>query len=150
RVANAETEKARQAVQAIRVGLGLPAQPEAGHPLTDVPTDLEQNFSKVRTALADLARTAAQLGLPLTGTNATPKQVLDDFKKQDVTGDIDVILEKLVPNAPAVKKAEAGLEQAKSDLAQAELNLKYCDIVSEIDGVVTRRSVNPGNNVQVG
>jgi len=28
--------------------------------------------------------------------------------------------------------------------------LKYCDIVSEIDGVVTRRNVNPGNNVQVG
>ena len=30
------------------------------------------------------------------------------------------------------------------------LNLRYCDIVSEIDGVVTRRNVNPGNNVQVG
>ena len=30
------------------------------------------------------------------------------------------------------------------------LNLRYCDIVSEIDGVVTRRNVNPGNNVSVG
>ena len=29
-------------------------------------------------------------------------------------------------------------------------NLRYCDIVAEIDGVVTRRNVNPGNNVQVG
>ena len=27
------------------------------------------------------------------------------------------------------------------------MNLSYCDIVSEIDGVVTRRDVNPGNNV---
>jgi membrane fusion protein (multidrug efflux system) len=35
-------------------------------------------------------------------------------------------------------------------LEQAELNLRYCDIVSDIDGVVTRRNVNPGNNIQVG
>src|SRR5690348_15680561 len=39
---------------------------------------------------------------------------------------------------------------ARSDLAQAELNLRYCDVISEIDGVVTRRNVNPGNNVQAG
>ena len=30
------------------------------------------------------------------------------------------------------------------------MNLRYCDVVSEIDGVVTRRNVNPGNNVIVG
>ena len=36
------------------------------------------------------------------------------------------------------------------DLAQAELDLRYCDIVSEIDGVVTSRSVNPGNHVSAG
>ncbi|MBA4029901.1 MAG: hypothetical protein C0478_03245 [Planctomyces sp.] len=40
--------------------------------------------------------------------------------------------------------------QAKQDLALAELDLKYCRVVSEIDGVVTRRNVNPGNFVQVG
>src|SRR5262249_25125526 len=30
------------------------------------------------------------------------------------------------------------------------LDLRYCDVVAEIDGVVTRRNVNPGNDVQVG
>ena len=35
-------------------------------------------------------------------------------------------------------------------MAQAELNLRYCDVVSEIDGVVTSRNINPGNNVQPG
>jgi membrane fusion protein, multidrug efflux system len=30
------------------------------------------------------------------------------------------------------------------------LNLRYCDIVAEINGVVTRRNVNPGDYVQVG
>ena len=56
----------------------------------------------------------------------------------------------LIPNAPAVKQAEAKLLQARADLDQALLNLRYCDVASEIDGVVTRRNVNPGNNVQAG
>ncbi len=46
--------------------------------------------------------------------------------------------------------AEAKRLQARRDLARAELDLRYCDVVSEIDGVVTRRNVNPGNNVQAG
>jgi membrane fusion protein (multidrug efflux system) len=52
--------------------------------------------------------------------------------------------------APAVKQAEAKLEAAKRDLVLAELNLRYCEVVADIDGVVTRRNVNPGNDVQVG
>jgi membrane fusion protein (multidrug efflux system) len=40
--------------------------------------------------------------------------------------------------------------QTERDLDDAKLNLRYCTIVAEIDGVVTRRNVNPGNNVQVG
>ena len=33
---------------------------------------------------------------------------------------------------------------------QAELNLSYCDVVADIDGVVTRRNVNPGDQVIAG
>jgi membrane fusion protein (multidrug efflux system) len=55
-----------------------------------------------------------------------------------------------VKDAPAIKQAEAKLLQAQSDLEQAQLNLRYCDVLAEIDGVVTRRNVNPGNNVQAG
>ena len=69
------------------------------------------------------------------------------FAKQ---GDIDRYFAHLTTEAPAVKQAEAKLEVAKRDLAQAELDLRYCDIVAEIDGVVTRRNVNPGDYVQVG
>jgi membrane fusion protein (multidrug efflux system) len=53
-------------------------------------------------------------------------------------------------SAPAVKEAESKLAQAQSRLDEAELNRRYCDIVSDIDGVVTRRNVNPGNHVQAG
>ena len=66
------------------------------------------------------------------------------------SGDLDRILKDLIPNAPPVKQAKAKLLQARADLDQALLNLGYCDIVSEIDGMVTRRNVNPGNNIAVG
>ena len=80
----------------------------------------------------------------------TPKEALDEFISRDKEGNIDRILERIVPEAPAVRQAEAKLLQARRDLAQAELNLRYCDIVSEIDGVVTSKNVNPGNNVLAG
>ncbi len=133
-----------------RVGLGLPAEPPKGHDLTEVPADLDQNFSTVRQALADLLQSAAQFGYFPTSWNATPKQAIADFYKQDPKGNLDRIYAQIIPNAPAIKQAEAKLLQAKSDLDQAELNLRYCDVVSDIDGVVTRRNVNPGNNVQAG
>jgi membrane fusion protein (multidrug efflux system) len=68
----------------------------------------------------------------------------------DPNGNIDRILDRIAADAPAVKQAEAKLESANRNLAQAELSLRYCDVVADIDGVVTRRNVNPGNNVQVG
>ncbi|MEO6848100.1 MAG: HlyD family secretion protein, partial [Chthoniobacterales bacterium] len=45
---------------------------------------------------------------------------------------------------------EAAVLRTQRDLDQAKLDLSYCTIKAEIDGVVTRRNVNPGNNVQAG
>jgi membrane fusion protein (multidrug efflux system) len=80
----------------------------------------------------------------------TPKQVVEEFYRRDPGGDIDKIYADIIKNAPALKQAQAKLGEAQRDLDQAQLDLRYCKIVSEIDGVVTRRNVNPGNNVQVG
>ena len=60
------------------------------------------------------------------------------------------IYAEIIKNAPSLKQAEANWMQAQRDLDQAKLDLRYCTIVAEIDGVITRRNVNPGNNVQVG
>jgi membrane fusion protein (multidrug efflux system) len=150
KVDEAAVEQALQQVYASRVYLGLPPQPANGHDLTEVPPDLEQTFSAVRTALYTLVQTTAQLGLPMASADVTPKQFLAEFRKQAADGNLDRLLKKLVPNAPAVKQAETKLLEARADLDQALLNLRYCDIVSEIDGVVTRRNVNPGNNVSAG
>jgi membrane fusion protein, multidrug efflux system len=80
----------------------------------------------------------------------TPKQVVEEFYRRDPGGDINRIYDEIIKTAPGLKQAEAVLMRARRDLDEAKLNLRYCTIVAEIDGVVTRRNVNPGNNVQVG
>jgi membrane fusion protein (multidrug efflux system) len=150
KVDEAAVDQALEQVHAIRVGLGLPAEPAKGRDLTEVPPDLDQNFSTVRQALGQLLQSAAEFGYMPTTWNATPKQAIADFYNQDPEGNLDRIYAHIIPQAPAIKQAEAKLLQARRDLAQAELNLAYCEVYSDIDGVVTRRNVNPGNNVQAG
>jgi membrane fusion protein (multidrug efflux system) len=150
RVAMASVKQARETIHQTRAALGLPMEPEKGKSLTDVPPDLNQTFSTVRSALTDCMDTLTQLGQPLGFTGLTPKRALEEFQRLDKEGDIDRILRNLLPKMPAVIMARAALELARHDLEQAEWNLRYCDIVSEIDGVVTSRNVNPGNDVQSG
>jgi len=148
-VAQAKVEEALQGIYQVRVALGLPPKPESGNDLTQVPPDLDQTFSTVKQAQAALMQSAAQLGV-YDSFSKTPKQMVADFYKRDPQGDVDRIYAELIKNAPQVKQAFTKLEQAQRNLDQAKLNLSYCDVVSEIDGVVTRRNVNPGNNVVAG
>ncbi len=149
-VAQAQVQEALQAVYQVRVSLGLPAEPEKGGDLTQVPADLNQTFSAVRQAQAQLIQAAAPLGVIQQSYEATPHEMVEEFYKRDPKGDINKIYEALVKEAPAVKQSQAKLLEAKRNLAVAKLNLSYCRVVSEIDGVVTRRNVNPGNNVTAG
>jgi len=148
-VARAEVIQALDDIHQIRVSLGLPAEPENGGDLGQVPPDLDQTFSSVRQAQSELIQSSAELGI-VHSMNETPKQMLEEFYKRDRNGDIDKIFAALVPGAPAAKQAEAKLQAAERDLDQAELDLRYCEIIAEIDGAVTRRNVNPGNNVLAG
>jgi membrane fusion protein, multidrug efflux system len=143
--AGAQLAETLAEVSQIRVSLGLPARPEDGN-LNQVPPDLDETFSSVLQAQAALIQSAAQLGV-VHSFDQGPKAMLDQFYK---LGDVNATFARYAANAPAVKQAEAKLEAAKRDLAQAELNLRYTDIIAEIDGVVTRRNVNPGDFVQVG
>ncbi len=93
---------------------------------------------------------AAPLGVFPPSYNASPKETVADFYRRDPNGNLDRIYAQLIKESPDIKLATAKRDQAKSDFDQAELNLRYCDVVAEIDGVITRRNVNPGNNVQAG
>lgn len=144
--ASAQVTQSLAEVYQVRAALGLPAQANGGKGLDQVPPDLDQTFSSVLAAQADLIQTTAQLGV-MHSYDQTPKQMVEEFEKQ---GDVDRTFARLAADAPAVKQAEAKLEFAKRELAQAQLDLSFCDIVAKIDGVVTRRNVNPGDYVQVG
>ena len=146
-VARSRVNSASHVVQETRVSLGLQINYE--NPL-DVPPNLEQTYSLVRQALQQLVQNVAPFGFSPSTWDLTPQQAIEEFYKQDPQGDLNRIFAKLVSNAPSIKQAQGRLEEARRDLDEAELNLRYCDVVSEIDGVVTRRNVNPGNNVQVG
>jgi membrane fusion protein (multidrug efflux system) len=148
-IAKAGVVQASADANQIRVSLGLEAQGEDSAELDQVPPNLDQTFSSVLQAQAALIQTAAELGVSHS-YNQSPKEMIAEFEKLDPKGDINRTFDRLAADAPAVKQAEAKLEAAKRDLALAELDLHYTDIVAEIDGVVTRRNVNPGNDVQVG
>jgi membrane fusion protein, multidrug efflux system len=149
-VATAQVTQSLENVYQARAALGLPPLPPSGTNLADVPPDLDQTFSSVRQALAELLQSAAQLGIVPSSYNLTPKETMDEFYRRDPQGDINKIFAQVIHDAPTLKQAQAGLDQAQRDLDQAKLDLSYCTVVAEIDGVITRRNVNPGNNVQAG
>ena len=149
-VSKAQVNQALQDIYETRASLGLPVTVPEGQSLDDVPPDLDQTFSSVRVALAELMHAAGQLGVVPSSYTLTPRDTLAEFYRRDPKGDIDRIYAEVIKNAPAMKQAQVAVEKAQRDLDQANLNLRYCKVVSEIDGVVTRRNVNPGNNVLVG
>jgi membrane fusion protein (multidrug efflux system) len=59
------------------------------------------------------------------------------------------------PQLVAVQKAKADqaaaqVEQARAELNQAKLNLSYTKIVAPVDGIITTKNVEVGQNVSVG
>jgi len=149
RTAEADLEAALQGIYQVRASLGLPPRPPTGDDLAQVPQDLDQTFSKVREAQMKLIQTMAQLGVQVS-FNKSPKEMIADFYTRDAQGDIDRILAQILKGAPAIAQAGAKVSQAQRNLDQANLNLRYADVLAEIDGVITRREVNPGNNVVAG
>jgi membrane fusion protein (multidrug efflux system) len=137
--ADARVNAALAEVHQARASLGLPAQPSSGEDLGQVPPDLDETFSSVLEAQADLIQSAAQLGV-IHSYAQSPKQMLDEFAKQ---GDIDRYFAQLTTEAPTVKQAEAKLDLAK-------INLGYTRITAPADGEVSERDVRAGQYVHAG
>jgi membrane fusion protein (multidrug efflux system) len=64
-VARAEVIQAQDDIHQIRVSLGLPAEPENGGDISQVPPDLDQNFSSVRQAQSELLGVRPNLALSI-------------------------------------------------------------------------------------
>jgi membrane fusion protein (multidrug efflux system) len=137
--ADARVNAALAEVYQARASLGLPVRPSNGEDLGQVPPDLDEIFSSVLEAQADLIQSAAQLGV-VHSFDQSPKQMLDEFAKR---GDIDRYFAQVTTEAPAVKQAEA-----KLDLAKIELG--YTRITAPAGGEVSERDVRAGQYVHAG
>ncbi len=144
-----KSSQALEHVHQIRVSLGLPATPKSENELAEVPANLDQTFSAVREVQGKLMEVAATLGV--SGSfNKLPHDMEKDFFSRYPNQDIDQIFAKLLQDAPDIKRAQTKLLQAERNLDQAKLNLRYCKVYAEIDGAITSKNVNPGNNVTAG
>src|SRR5580700_11122901 len=86
-IAQAGVVQALADANQIRVSLGLQTQPEDSADLDRVPPDLDETFSSVLQAQADLIQAAAELGV-VHSYNQSPKRMLREFEKLD-EGDIN-------------------------------------------------------------
>jgi membrane fusion protein, multidrug efflux system len=162
-VAKAKVEQTLQTIYQIRQGFGLSTKRVDADKITtapewlgDTPDDLDQTAPAIRQAVAEVMEAVAPLGVTPSSFDLPPKQLLEEFLKRDPDpngdpkGKLDRIYQIVIKEAPAIAQAKAKIAQAEADLAVAKLNLSYCVVRAEIDGVVTRRNVNPGNNVKAG
>jgi len=107
KVDEANLDRALQAIYSARVGLGLPARPTQGNDLAQTPPDLVQTYSAARQPLGTLLQSDAQIGYTPASWNATPKEAIDEFYRLDPEGNLARILDRLIPEAPGIKVAEA-------------------------------------------
>ena len=149
KVAQAALDQPLEAVRHRESAWVLPAEPPTGHGLGEVPYDLDQNYSAIRQALGQVVpqRFAAGVRSPFVGLEpqASPRHIREARPRAQSRSHL------CQSNCPGTIH-QAGRDEARTgpEPTRWRLDLRYCDVRSEIDGVVTSRNVNPGNNVQAG
>jgi membrane fusion protein (multidrug efflux system) len=98
--------------------------------------------NKAALAQAQANLLAAQDGVRIARDRATTAEAAFKYAQ---TGPQQVAIQKA-----RADQAAAQVEQARSQLEQAKLNLSYTKIVAPVAGIVTRKSVELGQNVSVG
>ncbi len=105
-------------------------------------------------AVAAAKASAAAVDAAKASTLAA-EQVVHQAQSRLLTAEANVRTAATAPQQVAViraraQSAEAEAQQKKAALETAQLNLSYTLIVSPVDGVVTDRTVEVGQNVQIG
>jgi membrane fusion protein (multidrug efflux system) len=113
---------------------------------------LNSDKAKLEQAELDLAR-----GKALFKKEVIPKEQLDRLETAR-----RIAAAKLIETEGSVRRAmailgltgaggkDAQIERKKAELEESRLNLSYTRIFAPADGYITRKSVEPGNNIQAG
>jgi len=123
-------------------------------------TDIDQAQAQLHVAEANAQNAQSDFDRLLSlDAQARSKQQLDNATAaqrstaalvEDAKAKIAAAQAQLVDAQMAVLTAEGNLQAAQAALQQARINLGYCKISAESDGVITRKDVEPGSYVQVG
>lgn len=110
----------------------------------------QQYDQAVATAKADAAAVAAAQA----GVQAAQQQI-NQVESKLAQARANLRSAQTAPQQVAITRAKAqeataNVQRAKAELDQAELNLQYTTVVSPVNGVVTGRTVEVGQNVQPG
>jgi membrane fusion protein (multidrug efflux system) len=105
-------------------------------------------------AVAAAKSAAATVTAARANADAASAQV-DQAQSRLLQAEADLRTAQTAPQTMRVTRAralsaQATAERRKADLQQAELNLRYTKIIAPVTGVVTNRTVEVGQNVQVG
>jgi membrane fusion protein (multidrug efflux system) len=73
-----------------------------------------------------------------------------ELQAQSALRSASTVPEQVAVTRARVASAEARIQQFKAAVDQAELNLQYTTVKAPVDGVLARKSVNPGQVIQAG
>lgn len=146
-VAREEVKEAWAAIQETRAALGL--APDTKDPLK-LPKDLEEQQSRIQSAVSDISSALAQIGIPFDAHEMKEGEAFEQLLRLDSSEGLSEAFNKAVERAPAVQVALASVVRAERDVDDAKRRLGYTEIRSEIAGYVQDRSVHPGNRVSPG
>ena len=112
------------------------------------PEQFEQAVTAAKSSAATLLanqKTAASALLQIDQRKAQLEEAQERAREalRNASGQIDIRRQNL-------KARQAGVEAARAQVDQAELNLSYCRIVTSVDGIVAKRTAEVGQYVTPG
>lgn len=138
--ARGKLEQAQTQVQVAQAKIG-----EADAQVTVAKTNAENAERDFQRFIALDARARSQQQID----NATAAQRSSAAQVQQAQANLAGAKAQVADAGQAVKTAQADVAKAAADVLRAQLNLGYCRITAPVDGIVTRKNVEPGQYVQV-
>jgi HlyD family secretion protein len=105
---------------------------------------VQQADARLATARARVEKARAELAFREANIERQRRLLAKHIVSQD---DFDAATNQYAQAVSQIALEEASVEEAKASLAEARVNLDYCDIVSPVDGVVLSRSIDTGQTV---
>lgn len=105
---------------------------------------VQQAEARLATARARVQKARAELAFRQANIERQRRLLAKSIVSQD---DFDAATNQHAQAVSQIALEEASVDEAKASLAEARVNLDYCDIVSPVDGVVLSRSIDIGQTV---